>query len=85
MTQSTNTNDREILLEIKADIKELSTKVESIDKRLVAVETKLDFLVEDSKQIKGAQKAQIWTLITILATAVLGFIAAVGKFISFNP
>ena len=41
---------------------------------------------EDIKEIKGSQKAQIWTLIGILITAVGGFIVAVDRSVlSFNP
>jgi hypothetical protein len=40
----------------------------------------------DLKEIESSQKAQIWTIIGILATAVGGFLIAVGRFlISSHP
>ena len=64
----------------------LQKDVTDINLRLTKVETKLDSTVEDIKEIKGSQKAQIWTLIGVLITAVGGFIVAVGRSVfSFNP
>jgi predicted nucleic acid-binding Zn-ribbon protein len=41
---------------------------------------------EDIKELKGSSKAQIWTLIGILITAVGGFLVPVGRLvISGNP
>ena len=62
-------------------IEELGKVTNNIDKRLIKVETKLDNAVDDIKEIKGSQKAQIWALIGILFTAVAGFLIAVGKFV----
>ena len=62
-------------------IEQLDKKINNIDGRLIKVETKLDNAVDDIKEIKGSQKAQIWTLIGILFTAVAGFLIAVGKFV----
>jgi tetrahydromethanopterin S-methyltransferase subunit G len=65
---------------------ELGKTVNDMNLRLTKVETKLDGAVDDIKEIKGSQKAQIWALIGILFTAVAGFIVAVGKFVlSGNP
>ena len=67
----------------------LQKEVTDINLRLTKVETKLDSefstFKEDIKDIKGSQKAQIWTLIGILITAVGGFIVAVGKVVFFSP
>lgn len=67
----------------------LSNGVTDINLRLTKVETKLDSEFsaskEDIKEIKGSQKAQIWTLIGVLITAVAGFLVAVGRSIFFNP
>jgi tetrahydromethanopterin S-methyltransferase subunit G len=64
----------------------LQKDVTDINLRLTKVETKLDNTVEDIKEIKGSQKAQIWTLIGVLITAVGGFVVAVGRSVfSFNP
>ncbi len=74
-------------------IDKLSDDVTDINLRLTKVETKLDegvmprldALSTEIKDIKGSQKAQIWTLIGILITAVGGFIVAVGKVVFFSP
>ncbi|MGL6338041.1 MAG: hemolysin XhlA family protein [Waterburya sp.] len=79
------TDLKEILQELKEGQKAILNRVEDIDKRLIKVETKLDGTVEDIKEIKGSQKAQIWTLIGVLITAVGGFVVAVGRSVlSFN-
>ena len=72
---------KEILQELKDGQKKILDKVEAIDKRLIKVETKLDSAVDDIKEIKGSQKAQIWTLIGILFTAVTGILVVFGRFI----
>ena len=72
---------KEILQELKDGQKKIIDKVEAIDKRLIKVETKLDSAVDDIKEIKGSQKAQIWTLIGILFTAVTGILVVFGRFI----
>jgi uncharacterized membrane protein len=87
------TDLKEILRELKEGqkailnkVEETNKRVEDIDKRLVRVETKLDGTLEDIKEIKGSQRAQIWTLIGVLITAVAGFVVAVGRAVfSFNP
>jgi tetrahydromethanopterin S-methyltransferase subunit G len=64
----------------------LQKDVTDINLRLTKVETKLDSTVEDIKEIKGSQQAQIWALIGVLITAVGGFLVAVGRsFFSFGP
>lgn len=84
------TDLKEILQELKDGQKAIISKVEEIDKRLIKVETKLESelptLQKGIDEIKGSQKAQIWTLIGILITAVGGFIVAVGReVLTFNP
>jgi t-SNARE complex subunit (syntaxin) len=84
------TDLKEILQELKDGQKTIISKVEEIDKRLIKVETKLESelptLQKGIDEIKGSQKAQIWTLIGILITAVGGFIVAVGRSVlTFNP
>ena len=89
---SIETDLKEIIGELKQGqnkiidkIETLDKKVEAIDKRLIKVETKLDSELPAIKksidEIKGSQKAQIWTLIGILITAVAGFLVAVGRFV----
>ena len=76
---------KEFLSELKTGQKAILNKIEDIDKRLVRVETRLDSTVEDIKEIKTSQKAQIWTLIGILTTAVGGFVVAVARSVlTFN-
>ena len=77
---------KEILNKLDGKLDNLQKDVTDINLRLTKVETKLDSSIEDIKEIKGSQKAQIWTLIGILITAVGGFILAVGRYVfSFNP
>lgn len=61
--------------EILNKVEEIDKKVEEIDKRLIKVETKLESelptLQKSVDEIKGSQRAQIWTLIGILITAAL--------------
>ena len=84
------TNLKEILGELKNGQKEILDKVNVIDLRLTKIETKLESelpnLQKSVDEIKGSQKAQIWTLIGILITAVGGFVVAVGRSVlTFNP
>lgn len=77
---------KEILNKLDGKLDNLQKDVTDINLRLTKVETKLDSTVEDIKEIKGSQKAQIWTLIGVLITAVGGFVVAVGRSVlSFNP
>ena len=77
---------KEILNKLDGKLDNLQKDVTDINLRLTKVETKLDSSIEDIKEIKGSQKAQIWTLIGILISAVGGFILAVGRYVfSFNP
>ena len=59
--------------------KETNKKLEKIDERLTKIEVSqaklesdVSTLKEDVKELKGSSKAQIWTLIGILGTAVIG-------------
>ena len=80
---------KEVLGQINQKLETLQRDVTDINLRLTKVETKLDGAMTDIKEIKGSQKAQIWTLIGILTTAVGGFLVAVvtvGRFVfSANP
>ena len=84
------TDLKEILGELKNGQKEILDKVNAIDLRLTKIETRLESelptLQKSVDEIKGSQKAQIWTLIGILITAVGGFVVAVGRSVlTFNP
>ncbi len=89
-------------IQVESDLKEIldkfDYKLDKLDGKLDKlstdvtdkVETKLDSdistIKEDIREIKGSQKAQIWTLIGVLITAVAGFVVAVGRYVfSFNP
>jgi len=88
-------------IQIESDLKEILNKLDfrldNLQKDLTEIkvgqtEVKGDIKRLDSnistlkEEIKGSQKAQIWTLIGVLITAVGGFIVAVGRSIfSFNP
>ena len=76
---------KEILDKLDGKLDNLQKDVTDINLRLTKVETKLDSTVENISEIKGSQKAQIWTLIGILITAVSGFLVAVGSSVlTFN-
>ena len=79
------TDLKEILNKMDTKLDHLQKDVTDINLRLTKVETKLDNTVEDIKEIKGSQKAQIWTLIGVLITAVAGSIVAVGRNLFLNP
>jgi peptidoglycan hydrolase CwlO-like protein len=59
--------------------KETNQKLESIQKDITVlkvdmatVKTEIAGLKDDIKEIKGSQKSQIWSLITILGTVAIG-------------
>lgn len=79
------TDLKEILNKIDGKLDNLQKDVTDINVRFVKVETKLDSTVDNIKEIKGSQKAQIWSLIGVLITAVGGFVVAVGRSVlTFN-
>jgi len=43
------------------------------------LDSEISTIKDDIKEIRGSQRAQIWTLIGILITAVAGFLTAVGR------
>ena len=72
-----------VLLIVETDLKEILTqidrKLDKLDERIGRLEigqaemrSDLNTLKEDSKDLKIAQRAQIWTLIGILGTAIIG-------------
>ena len=78
-------NIKEIIHKFERKLDKLSGDIIDIKLRLREVETKLDSEFsaskEDIKKTKSSQKAQIWTLIGGLITAIAGFITVVGRFI----
>ncbi len=57
---------KEILLEIKSDIKELKKDMSAIKTELAVVQNNQDNFKDKLADITGTQKAQIWSLITLL-------------------
>ncbi|MEM9275812.1 MAG: hypothetical protein AAGA80_23060 [Cyanobacteria bacterium P01_F01_bin.143] len=74
----------------KLDLQEILGKIDhrlgELEKAQMIIENDIDNLVEDidrieeeNKETKESQRAQIWTLIGVLITAVGGFLVAVGR------
>ena len=62
------------------------TGLKDVEKVQGEMRIELDNVKADIKEIKGSQKAQIWTLIGVPIAAVGGFIVAIGRSVlSFNP
>ena len=74
------------LTELKTkDLTELKVSQTEIKGDIKRLDSNISTFKEDIKEIKGSQKAQIWTLIGILITAVGGFLAAVARSVlTFN-
>jgi predicted ATPase with chaperone activity len=67
---------------------QINTKLNTLNDirvELAEVKAEVKNLKDDVKDIKGSSKAQIWTLIGILITAVSGFLVAVGRFVLLTP
>ena len=65
--------------EVKGEIKRLDeringveTRLDSVDKRLDSVDKRLDSVDKRLERLETSQKNQIWALIGILGTALLG-------------
>jgi septal ring factor EnvC (AmiA/AmiB activator) len=78
MTLNIETDLKEILTEIKSDIKELKKDTNEIKTKIAVIETKIE-------GIEGSQRNQVWSLMVILATAILGIVIAAGKILFFTP
>ncbi len=77
----------EVLKELKQDIKGLNTKLDKQSEKLNTIEVniatlneKVDGMDKRLEKVEGTQKNQVWTLIGILATAILGLGVAVARF-----
>ncbi len=69
----------DILKELKQDIKDVNTKLDKQSEKLNTIEVniatlteKVDGMDKRLEKVEGTQKNQVWTLIGILATAILG-------------
>lgn len=66
------TDLKEILIKIDQKLDKLDERIGRLEIGQAEMRTDLNTLKEDSKDLKIAQRAQIWTLIGILGTAVIG-------------
>ena len=57
---------------IQKDVVDLKIGQARLEEKTDALEKDIASLKEDTTELKGSQKAQIWTLIGILGTALLG-------------
>lgn len=60
--------------ETNKKVDELQKDVTVLKVNMAEVKTEVNSFKEDIKEIKGSQKAQIWTLIGVLSTTVIGAI-----------
>lgn len=58
--------------DLKADGAKLSEQIKNLEIAQARIEERLTAVTKDVTEIKGSQKAQIWTLIGVLGTAVVG-------------
>lgn len=66
------TDLKEILVQIDRKLDKLDERIGRLEIGQAEMRADLNTLKEDSKDLKIAQRAQIWTLIGILGTAVIG-------------
>lgn len=66
------TDLKEILTQIDRKLDRLDERIGRLEVGQAEMRSDLNTLKEDSKDLKIAQRAQIWTLIGILGTAVIG-------------
>ena len=57
---------------IEQKLDNIQSSVTELKVDMATVKTKLDGLEKEVADIKGSQRAQIWTLIGVLSTAVVG-------------
>jgi hypothetical protein len=63
---------KEILTQIDRKLDKLDERIGRLEIGQAEMRSDLNTLKEDSKDLKIAQRAQIWTLIGILGTAIIG-------------
>ena len=81
----------EILKEIKSDQKKILEEIVElkigqarIDGRLNTQEQVIQEVKESVKEVKGAQAKQVWALIALVFSAVIGLTGAFTKIVFFN-
>jgi predicted nuclease with TOPRIM domain len=57
---------------LQKDVMDIKIGQARLEEKVNGLEKDIESLKDDTKEIKGSQKAQIWTLIGILGTALLG-------------
>lgn len=82
--------ENKIDTEIRQGLKSLGDRLsklelgqEEIKGEIKVIKTDQINIKEQVGEIKGSQKAQLWSLIVILATALLGILVAAGKILFF--
>ena len=62
----------EVLGKINQKLEKIEERLTKIEVGQARLEANVSILKEDVKEVKGSSQAQIWTLIGILGTAVIG-------------
>ncbi len=79
----------EVLKGIENKFEKIETKLEklnTIEVQIATLTEKVDGMDKRIEKVEGTQKNQVWTLIGILATAILGLGVAVARFFfTTNP
>ena len=57
---------------LQKDVMDIKIVQSRLEEKFDSLEKDIEGVKEDTKELKGSQKAQIWTLIGILGTALLG-------------
>jgi peptidoglycan hydrolase CwlO-like protein len=69
---------------VKGDIKSVKGDIKALDEKVNGLKAELGKTTEDIKELKSSQKNQIWSLIVLAFTAVLGMIGALAR-VLFAP
>jgi tetrahydromethanopterin S-methyltransferase subunit G len=87
MSVSIESDLKEILSRFEQKLDKVAEDVGILKIGTAKIETKLDSLDKRLEKVEDSQKAQVWTLIGILATAVLGILVAGARILFFwhNP
>lgn len=79
MTTNIETDLKEILLEIKSDIKDLKKDVSEIKIDVAVIKANQENMKEQLSNVNGSQKAQIWSLITVVVGAIVTLAVALFR------
>lgn len=87
MSVSIESDLKEILSRFEQKLDKVAEDVGTLKIGVAKIETKLESLDKRLEKVEDSQKAQVWTLIGILATAVLGILVAGARILFFwhNP